>query len=191
MPVAFDCACGIRWWSPPDVACARCGPAVASTPDPIVWSVGRVPGTSVFLSAQVRDDERFTELVRSGLEVFVDVAGEAPYVWRPDEGAIRRAGIQYVRIEGVEDINTELPGFAFDAVAAALENARQGMPTLLYCAAGLKRSPHLLYGVLRSWGFEAKPAWDAIIAARPFVDRWDPYLASAEQWLTTRSGQGA
>jgi hypothetical protein len=142
----------------------------------------------VFLSAQVRDEKRFAELIRSGLEVFVDVAGGAPYVWRSDEGAVRRAGVRFLRIDGVEDVNTDLPNFAFDAVAAALEETSQGVPTLLYCAAGLKRSPHLLYGVLRSWGHGAKSAWDAVIAARPFVDPWGPYLASAERWLVARDG---
>ena len=191
MPVAFDCPCGSRWWSPPDVACSRCGPNVASTPDPIVWSVGQVPGTPVFLSGQMRGDERFMDLVRSGIEVFVDVAGSAPYVWRPDEEAVASSGARYVRIDGVEDTNIDLPDFAFDAVAAALGDARQDVRTLVFCAAGLKRSPHLLYGVLRSWGYSAKPAWDAVIAARPFVDPWETYLAAAERWLAARSGRGA
>ncbi len=191
MPVAFDCACGARWWSPPDIACSRCGPAVASVPDPIVWTVGRVPGTSISLSAQMRDDERFRELVNSGMELFVDVAGGAPYIWRPNEKVIRRAGVRYLRIDGVEDINTDLPDFAFDTVAEALEEARRGVATLLFCAAGLKRSPHLLYGVLRSWGHAAKPSWDSIIAARPFVDPWGPYLASADRWFATKNECGA
>jgi hypothetical protein len=188
VPVAFDCACGTRWWSPPDVACSRCGPAVASTPDPIVWSVGQIPGTSVFLSGHLRNDERFTELVRSGIEVFVDVAGSAPYVWRPNEEAIASAGARYVRINGVEDTNVDLPDFAFDAVAAALEDARRGAQTLLFCAAGLKRSPHLLYGVLRFWGHDTRSAWEAITTARPFVDPWDAYLTAAERWLVARNG---
>jgi hypothetical protein len=191
MPVAFDCDCGIRWFSPPEIACPRCGPEVACKPDPIVWSVGQVPETSVFLSAQMRDGERFVELVRAGIELFVDVAGAAPYVWRPDEGEVRLLGVRYLRIDGVEDINTDLPDFAFDAVAEALEAARQGVQALFFCAAGLKRSPHLLYGVLRSWGYDAKPAWDAVISARPFVDPWDPYLASAERWLAAKNGQRA
>ncbi|MGD0273757.1 MAG: hypothetical protein ABSB96_08525 [Gaiellaceae bacterium] len=188
MPVAFDCACGSRWWSPPEIACPRCGPEVASIPDPVVWSVGQIPGTSVFISGHLRNDERFMELVGLGIEVFVDVAGSAPYVWRPDGEAVASSGARYTRIVGVEDTNTDLPDFAFDAVAAALGDARQGVRTLVFCAAGLKRSPHLLYGVLRSWGYGVKPAWDAVIAARPFVDPWDPYLASAERWLTARNG---
>jgi len=162
VPVAFDCSCGIRWWSPPDVACLRCGHEVACEPDPIVWSIGQVPGTSVFISAQMRDDERFAELVGSGIERFVDVAGGAPYVWRPDAGMVRSLGVRYLRIDGVEDLKVDLPDFAFDAAAAALEEARLGISTLFFCAAGLKRSPHLLYGVLRSWGYDAKSAWDAV-----------------------------
>jgi len=191
VPVAFDCACGIRWFSPPEIACPRCGSDVASTPDPVVWSVGQIPDTSVFLSGHLRNDERFMELVGSGIEVFVDVAGSAPYVWRPDEDAVRHFGVRYVRIDGVEDINVDLPDFAFDAAAAALDEARHGVSTLLFCAAGLKRSPHLLYGVLRSWDYGAKPAWDAVVSARPFVDPWGPYLAAAERWLEARNGYGA
>ena len=191
VPVAFDCSCGIRWWSPPDVACLRCGHEMACEPDPIVWSIGQVPGTSVFISAQMRDDERFAELVGSGIERFVDVAGGAPYVWRPDAGMVRSLGVRYLRIDGVEDLKVDLPDFAFDAAAAALEEARRGISTLFFCAAGLKRSPHLLYGVLRSWGYDAKSAWDAVTAARPFVDPWDPYLASAERWLADRNARQA
>lgn len=186
MPVAFDCPCGQRWWSPPDVACSRCGPGVASIPDPVVWSVGQIPGTSAFLSGHLRNDERFSELVGSGIEVFVDVAGNAPYVWRPSEEAIAVSGTRYIRIDGVEDTNIDLPEFAFEAVAAALKDVRHGVRTLVFCAAGLKRSPHLLYGVLRSWGYEVESAWKAIITARPFVDPWDPYLVSAERWLAAR-----
>ena len=190
MPVAFDCACGSRWWSPPEIACPRCGPEVASIPDPIVWAVGRVPGTAVFLSGHLRNDERFMELADSCIEVFVDVAGSAPYVWRPDEDAVASSGARYIRIDGVEDTNVDLPDFAFDAVAAALGDARQGVRTLVFCAAGLKRSPHLLYGVLRSWDYSAKSAWDAVIAARTFVDPWETYLTAAERWLAARSGPG-
>ena len=190
MPVAFDCVCGSRWWSPPEIACPRCGPEVASTPDPIVWSVGQIPDTPVFLSGHLRNDERFVELVGSGIEVFVDVAGGAPYVWRPDEDAVASSGTRYIRIDGVEDNNIDLPDFAFDAVATALEDARRGVRTLVFCAAGLKRAPHLLYGVLRSWGYDAKPAWDAVISARPFVDPWQAYLAAAERWLAARDGLG-
>jgi hypothetical protein len=163
---------------------------VASTPDPIVWSVGQIPGTSVFLSGHLRNDERFMELVGLGIEVFVDLAGSAPYVWRPDDAAIARSGACYIRIDGVEDTNIDLPDFAFDAVAAALGDARRGVRTLVFWAAGLKRSPHLVYGVLRSWGYGVEPAWDAVIAARPFVDPWDRYLAAAERWLAAQGGRG-
>lgn len=190
MPVAFDCACGTRWFSPPEIACPRCGPDVASTPDPVVWSVGQIPDTAVFLSGHLRNDERFMELVGSGIEVFVDVAGSAPYVWRPDEEAVASSGARYVRIDGVEDNNIDIPDFAFGAVAAALADARQGVRTLVFCAAGLKRSPHLLYVVLRSWGYGTTSAWDAVIAARPFVDPWERYLAAAERWLAARSEPG-
>lgn len=189
--MAFDCTCGVRWWSPPDVTCPHCGHEVACRPDPIVWSVGRVPGTSIFLSAQMRDEKRFGELVRSGIEVFADVAGGAPYIWRPSAGMVRSFGVRYLRIDGVEDLNVDLPDFAFDAATAALEEARRGISTLFFCAAGLKRSPHLLFGVLRSWGYDAKSAWSAVIAARPFADPWDPYLASAERWLAARNGREA
>ena len=65
------------------------------------------------------------------------------------------------------------------------------MQTLVFCAAGLKRSPHLMYGVLRFWGYDVESAWEAIVADRPFVDPWERYLAAAERWLATRSGPGA
>jgi hypothetical protein len=48
MPVSFECECGNRSWSPPDVDCTICGPLATSVADPIVWSVDRVPGTEVF-----------------------------------------------------------------------------------------------------------------------------------------------
>lgn len=184
MPVAFDCECGSRWWSPPDVGCVSCGPGGSSTPDPVVWSVDRVPGTDWFLSAQLRDRNRFAEIVSLGISSFIDVAGGASYVWRPTQEEIVERGVRYIRIDGVEDTNVGLPDFAFDQVAAALvdaETMRQG--ALLFCAAGLKRSPHLLYGVLRSRGHDRDSAWATLATARPFVDAWHPYLNAAERWV--------
>lgn len=187
MPVAFDCECGNRWWSPPDVGCRICGPAATSVPDPIVWSVDRVPGTDVFLSGQLRDWERFAQMIAMGMTVFVDIAGGAHYVWRPSAEEIAAAGVSYVEIEGVEDMNTDLPAFAFEQLAEAVAEATlKGQRALVFCAAGLKRSPHLLYGVLRSWGFDAEAAWARLLAARPCLDPWQPYLDAAERWLASR-----
>lgn len=180
MPVAFDCPCGTRWWSPPQIECPACGPTVTAVPDPIVWSVGTVPGTTISISAQLRDRDRFEELVAAGAETFVDVAGAAPYVWRPAPSEIEAAGVEYVRVDGVEDLNVDLPAFAFDAVHDVLAADRR---TLVFCAAGLKRSPHLVYGVLRRRGLDPQGAWDAVAAARPFADRWQPYVDAAERWL--------
>src|SRR6266508_1752014 len=99
MPVRFDCqSCGEPWWAPPGNGCPRCGYGVTATPDPIIWSWGQVPGTRIFLSAQMRDLERFDEFRRTGFRAFVDVAGDAGYVWRPDRTAIRAAGVAYTRI---------------------------------------------------------------------------------------------
>src|SRR5437763_1180206 len=160
MPVAFECECGNRWWSPPDVGCASCGPVATSVPDPIVWSVDRLPGTDVFLSAQLRDRERFAEIVAMGITSFVDIAGGAHYVWRPTEHEIAEAAVSYAVVAGVEDTNRDLPDFAFEHVASALREAGdKKQRTLVFCAAGLKRSPHLLFGVLRSWGLDAERAW--------------------------------
>src|SRR4051812_19861229 len=116
MPVAFDCPCGRRWYSPPDTGCVDCGPDAVSVPDPVVWDVGRLPGHSIALSGQMLHAERFAGLVEQGFTLFVDVAGARPYVWRPDGPAIERAGVRYVCVEGVEDLNADLPDFAFDEV---------------------------------------------------------------------------
>ena len=186
MPVSFDCECGRRWWSPPHVGCTECGPDATAVPDPIIWSVDRidVPHGDIFLSGQLRDPERFADLASSGISVFVDVAGAKRYVWRPTVDAIDVRGVTYMEVPGVEDVNTDLPAFAFEAVADAINDAvARKEPVLLFCAAGLKRSPHLLYGVLRSWGIDAEAAWAKISAARPFVDPWEPYLAAAERWV--------
>jgi hypothetical protein len=187
MPVAFDCECGRRWWSPPDVGCADCGPSATATPDPVVWSIDAVPGTSIHLSGQLGHLARFEAILERGIERFVDVAGAAHYVWRPDATAIAASGVTYVEVAGVEDTNVDLPDSAFDRVLAALEPARAAaQPTLLFCAAGLKRSPHLLYGVLRAWGSDVDAAWRTVTQARPIVDPWPPYLDAAERWLAAR-----
>jgi hypothetical protein len=188
VPVAFDCECGRRWVSPPEIHCADCGPFSTATPDPVIWSLDAVPGTSIFLSGQMRDGDRFASLLGQGIERFVDVAGAAHFVWRPDAGAIARSGATYVEVSGVEDTNVDLPDSAFDRVLEALAPSRAAaQPTLLFCAAGLKRSPHLLYGVLRAWGEDAETAWRTVTAARPIVDPWQPYLDAAERWLAARS----
>lgn len=186
MPVRFDCQeCGEPWWTPPANGCPRCGYGAVATPDPVIWTVGQLPGSRVFLSAQLRDAERFATFVRNGIRVFVDVAGDAPYVWRPDPTAVKSARVIYTRIRGVEDTNIDLPDAAFEAVAEALEDARRrATNTLLFCAAGLKRSPHLLYGALRRQGLSKVASWDAVRAARPFVEQFEPYVAAAERWAT-------
>jgi protein tyrosine phosphatase (PTP) superfamily phosphohydrolase (DUF442 family) len=180
MPVRFDCqTCGEPWWAPPANGCPTCGYDAVATPDPIIWHCGQVPGTRIFVTGQMRDAKRFAGLVGDGFRMFVDVAGDAAYVWRPDEAAIRTAGVEYVRIP-LEDTNVELPGRAFAAVQEALEAATGD--TLLFCAAGLKRAPHLLYGVLLARGYEPGPAWQLVAAARPMTEQFVPYVADAERW---------
>ena len=125
------------------------------------------------------DPARFACFLARGISTFVDVAGDARYVWRPDDEAIDAAGIVYVRIP-LEDTNVDLPNAAFDAVRDALDGADG--ETLLFCAAGLKRAPHLLYGVLRARGHGGQHAWELIRQARPMTDRFEPYIAAAERW---------
>jgi hypothetical protein len=187
MPIAFDCECGIRWWSPPQLGCPTCGTNGTSVPDPVIWRIGRVPGTKISITAQMRDAERFSALVQEGYEVFVDIAGTLRHVWRPREDETVSAGVNYVLIDGVEDLNVDLPDFAFDRVAEAVAHDRRA---LVFCAAGLKRSVHLVYGVLRSRGMAGEASWSAVEAARPFADRWEPYIAAAERWTRSAFGRG-
>jgi len=186
VPVRFDCqSCGEPWWAPPGNQCPTCGYDAVAIPDPIIWSSGQVPGTRIFVTGQMRDQERFAGFVGDGFRTFVDVAGDAAYVWRPDEAAISEAGVAYTRIP-LEDTNVELPAAAFTAVRDALEAAAGD--TLLFCAAGLKRAPHLVYGVLRARGHEPDAAWDLVASARPMTDRFAPYIADAERWAATARG---
>jgi hypothetical protein len=182
MPVRFDCqTCGEPWWAPPANGCPRCGYWATATPDPIVWTVGQVPGTSIFLTGQMRDPDRFLRFVRRGFGTFVDVAGDAGYVWRPDSAMIAAAGVEYVRIP-LEDDNVDLPDKAFGRLADVLDGVSGD--ALVFCAAGLKRAPHLLYGLLRRGGHDADEAWALVSAARPMTDRFRPYIAAAERWAS-------
>ena len=122
--------------------------------------------------------------MRTGFDAFVDVAGGLGYVWRPSAEEIRAAGVRYVRVEEVEDTNLDLPDRAFDEVGAALEPRAT---TLLFCAAGLKRSPHLMYGVLRRSGDDPETAWRRVQSARPFTAPFEPYVAAAERWVSRAS----
>src|SRR5262249_22096700 len=106
MPVRFDClSCDESWWAPPGNGCPRCGVEADAFPYPFVWTVGAVPGTNVSISGQLRDRERFLELARAGITVFVDVAGAHGYVWRPTPEEVRAVGVHYIRVDGVEDTN--------------------------------------------------------------------------------------
>jgi len=184
MPVRFDCHdCAQPWWSPPANGCPRCGYWARATPDPIVWTVGRVPGTRIFVTGQMRAPERFRELVARGVRTFVDAAGDASYVWRPDKPEIAEAGVDYVRIP-IEDTNVDLPDNAFSVARDAIE-ASEG-DALLFCAAGLKRAPALLYGVLRHRGHARGDAWALVSAARPMTEPFAPYINAAERWLESR-----
>jgi protein tyrosine phosphatase (PTP) superfamily phosphohydrolase (DUF442 family) len=180
MPVRFDCQnCGEPWWAPPANGCPRCGYLARATPDPIIWTCGQVAGTRIWITGQMRTPPRFDGFVLRGFDTFVDVAGDAHYVWRPDERAVEAVGVRYVRIP-VEDTNVDLPDEAFEAVCGALDSAEGD--TVLFCAAGLKRAPHLLYGVLRKRGNTEDEAWSVIQAARPMTDRFRPYIDAAERW---------
>lgn len=141
-----------------------------------------VPGTNISITAQMRDVERFNALVEAQHEVFVDIAGARQHVWRPDGRVVVSAGVEYVVVEDVEDLNLDLPDFAFDIVAQAVAQEKR---TLVFCAAGLKRSVHLVYGVLRKQGLSPDASWRAVQAARPFADRWEPYIAAAECWAAS------
>lgn len=185
MPVRFDCqTCGEPWWAPPANGCPTCGYDAQATPDPVIWTSGQVAGTRVTITGQMRNPARFGCFLTRGFERFVDVAGDASYVWRPDEAAIAAAGVSYVRIT-LEDTNVDLPDSAFEAVRDAIHGDRA---TLLFCAAGLKRAPHLMYGVLRARGQERGQAWELVHAARPMTDRFEPYIDAAERWAATTRG---
>jgi protein tyrosine phosphatase (PTP) superfamily phosphohydrolase (DUF442 family) len=186
MPVRFDChTCGEPWWAPPGNGCPRCGYDARATPDPVIWTCGQLAGMPVWITGQMRNPARFACFLTRGISTFVDVAGDARYVWRPDGEAIAAAGIEYVRIP-LEDTNVDLPDAAFDAVRDALDGANG--EALLFCAAGLKRAPHLLYGVLRGRGHGPKQAWELIRQARPMTDRFEPYIVAAERWVATTRG---
>lgn len=185
MPVRFDClTCGEPWWAPPANGCPRCGYDAQATPDPVIWTCGHVEGTRISITGQMRNPARFGCLLARGFGTFVDAAGDAAYVWRPDEETIEAAGVTYVRIP-IEDTNVDLPDDAFDALTAAVDASHGDV--LLFCAAGLKRAPHLLYGLLRSRGHDAGDAWDLVRAARPMTDRFQPYVLAAERWARRES----
>ena len=184
VPVRFDCHdCGEPWWAPPGNGCPRCGYWARATPDPIIWTVGQVPGTRIFVTGQMRTPERFGDFVARGLTTFVDAAGDASYIWRPDDGAIAAAGVRYLRIP-IEDTNLDLPDAAFAAAERALNDG--DADKLLFCAAGLKRAPHLLYGILRDRGHDRDDAWGLVAAARPMTEPFEPYIEAAERWISRR-----
>jgi protein tyrosine phosphatase (PTP) superfamily phosphohydrolase (DUF442 family) len=139
MPVRFDClTCGEPWWAPPSNGCPNCGYEARATPDPIIWTCRQVVGTRISITGQMRNPARFGCLLARGFGTFVDVAGDAHYVWRPDGATIEAAGIAYIRIP-LEDTNVDLPDFAFEIVRDVLDDADGEV--LLFCAAGLKRAP--------------------------------------------------
>lgn len=141
-------------------------------------------GTPVTITGQMRNPARFGCFLACGFRTFVDAAGDADYVWRPDPDDVAAARVTYVRIP-IEDTNVDLPDTAFEAVASALDGAEGDV--LLFCAAGLKRAPHLLYGVLRARGDGPADAWGRVQAARPMTDRFQPYIDAAERWAHART----
>ena len=150
MPVRFDCqACGEPWWAPPANGCPRCGYDARAIPDPIIWTCGQVAGTRIWITGQMRTPPRFDGFVSAASTPSSTSPATPTTSGARTSAAVEAVGVRYVRIP-VEDTNVDLPDEAFEAVRGALDSAEGD--TVLFCAAGLKRAPHLLYGVLRRRG---------------------------------------
>lgn len=192
-PIQFVCQKCEEPWETPLTGCPRCdngsgyGPAITpATPDPVIWSIGVVPGYPILLSAHLRDQQRFISLTSTlRLRGVVDVAAdpEGYYVWRPTPEEFAHQRVRHHLIENVWDNNVGLEPHAFDKVYRVLRlYVALGDNVLLHCSAGLKRAPHLLYGCLLKEGLEPNDAWHRVKEARPFASPYEPYVKSAHEW---------
>lgn len=109
--------------------------------------------------------------VRMPQDLGVDTTG-AP-------GLYRGLGITYHRTPMPDDGSQKPPATYFDAVSFARE-ALGNVGTRLYvhCAAGMFRSPSVVYAILRAMGYSQTDAWTTVVAGRNVAQ--EQYLPGAE-----------
>lgn len=189
-PVRFDCeGCGIPWFVPGQTGCDTCGPGTPAVVDERVWELSYFPALPFYLTGHLRDEDRFKYIVGLGVKVVIDVAGDpdGTFVWRPSSEDFDRHGMDHILIEDVADNGVAIPSHAFEASSqAALAAWGRGHIPLFHCAAGLRRSPALVYGFLRRIGLSPDVAKAVVVGTRPFVDLTTEYVTSAELWLDNR-----
>jgi predicted protein tyrosine phosphatase len=138
----------------------------------------------------MKDEERLLRIVQ-GMDMrhIVEITSDPDmkYSWRPHPDRYRELGVTYTLIEDCyddgESIDFEVFDKVFVAVLAALAN---GENVLVHCAAGLRRSPHAVYAVLRRLGHNKHAAWWMVHQSRPWADQHKPYIDSAERWVVSR-----
>lgn len=104
----------------------------------------------------------------------LDLRAEAP-----DQSAIYAPlGIHYLRVPMIDDGRRQPVSAYVEGVTFVRNALARGGKAYVHCAAGLYRSPSMIYAVLRSMGYSPTEAWDKIIQARPSAKR--QYIAGAE-----------
>lgn len=109
--------------------------------------------------------------VRLPMDLGVNTTG-APALYAP-------LGIRYHRTPMVDDGSQKPPATYVDAVSfIARALARPGTKVFVHCAAGMYRSPSVVYAALRAMGYSADDAWRTVRAGRSIAE--PQYLPGAE-----------
>lgn len=120
------------------------------------------------------------EMVRQGITDVLDLRGEPRQGERgPDPAPYAGSGIAY-HYDGMLDRGGPEPADKYVAGVQTIYDAlaRPHGKILVHCAAGVSRSPSMVYAYLRSTGVGADAAWNLIRSRHPSASR--QYFGSAE-----------
>jgi len=120
------------------------------------------------------------KLLKLGVTHVLDLRAETPAVYG---GRFwKHTPVQY-KLIGLDDFNAPLPEQqvrdAVDYAAGAL--LRPSAKVYVHCAAGLKRSPAIVYGILLMCGMDPSQAWALVKKARGAV--FATYVGSVDRAL--------
>lgn len=114
-----------------------------------------------------------------GITDVIDLRGEPHAHEAPNPDWYDGSGIAYHYVPMLDRGGDEPPEPYWQGLDLVRATVRKHGKAAIHCAAGISRSPSMVYAVLRDRGLDPDEAWGTITRVRPSVDA--QYVASAER----------